>query len=83
MHLADDDRLVRVSLRPSQIPSAEKSSRDDAAVDLERVLEDQKAVLYELERGDEHAAEDAVDEDGLLQQWPARGNLPGGGMFPP
>jgi hypothetical protein len=31
------------------------------------MLEDEKAVLDELERGDENPAEDAVEQDGLLR----------------
>lgn len=41
--------------------------RDDAAVDLQRVLDDEEAVLDELERGDQHAAQQPVRQDGLFQ----------------
>ena len=53
-------------LEPEPDAERDEDERNDAAVDLERVLEDQEAVLDELERRDQDAAKDAVKEDGLL-----------------
>lgn len=63
-------------------PYAERceEQRDDAAVDLERMLQDEKPVLDQLERGNEHTAEDAVKEHGFLagHHHAIRDALPGG-----
>src|SRR5688572_27597878 len=39
------------------------------------MLEDEKAVLDELEHGDQHAAEDPVDQDRSLHLWSGLASL--------
>ena len=66
-HLAHDHRLARPrELEPEPDPDSREEDRDEPAIDLERSLDDEIAILHDLENGDEGAAEDAVDEDGLL-----------------
>src|SRR5207237_6754581 len=67
VNLADHRHLANTRELASE-PDAERREhqRDEAAVDLQRVLENEKAVLDELERRDEDAAEQAVYEDGLF-----------------
>src|SRR5687767_1131243 len=68
-HLAHDYRLARAGeLEAEPDPEAREDQRDDAAVDLEGVLEDEVPVLHQLEDGDQNAAKETVDEDGLLQR---------------
>src|SRR5829696_6638082 len=42
-------------------PEGGENQRNDPAVDLERMLQDEKAILDDLERGDQRAAEYTVD----------------------
>ncbi len=44
---------------------APKKPQTQAAIDLEGVLDDEETVLDELERCDQHPAEDAIEEDGF------------------
>ena len=70
-HLVHHHGLARTREVESQPdPEGGEDERDDAAVDLERVLDDEKAVLHKLEHRDQHAAEDAVDQDSLLHASP-------------
>src|SRR5205085_11849927 len=63
-HFAHDHGLARPrELEAEPDPEQRKQQRDDPAVDLERVLEDEKAVLDDLERGDQGTAENAVEDD--------------------
>lgn len=48
------------------MPSPAEKEGDDASVYLERVLEHEKAILYDLERRDQYAAKQSVEEDCLL-----------------
>src|SRR4029453_1812083 len=66
-HFPHDDRLARPGeLEPEPDADCGEEGRDYPAVDLERVLEDEVAILDDLEDGHQHAAQDAVEEDRLL-----------------
>ena len=66
-HLAHDHGFARPrELETEPDPERREEQRDDSAVDLERVLEDEIAILDDLEYGNQDAAEQAVDKDGLL-----------------
>src|SRR5439155_17456357 len=63
-HFTNDHGLARPrELEAEPDPEERKQQRDDPAVDFERVLEDEKTVLDELERHDQDAAENAVEDD--------------------
>lgn len=75
----NDDCLFRTRQFAAE-PDAEHREHqgDDAAVDLERMFDDEKSVLDDLEQGDEKPAQDAVDEDGFLQREKLTAADPGG-----
>ena len=50
-------------VRPNQMPTAAKAAAIRAAVNLERVLDDEKAVFDESHRDDQDPAADAVDRE--------------------
>src|SRR5439155_23233510 len=63
-HFTHDHGLARPrELEAEPDPEERERQRDDPAVDLERVLEDEKAVLDDLDRRDQGAAENAVEDD--------------------
>src|SRR5437867_11498675 len=64
----DDGRLRPGELEPESNAKPREKQGDDAPVDLDRVLADKKPVFDELERDDEHAAEQAIDDNGLLHE---------------
>src|SRR6185437_7094586 len=65
VNLFDNDSLRTPGQLGAQ-PDAERGEKqgDEARVDLDRVVDDEKAVLDRLETGDEESAEKAVEEDG-------------------
>src|SRR2546423_4956541 len=69
-HLAHDDRFAR-SRELEAEPDADdrEQKRDDAAVDLDRVLDDEKPVLDELEAGDQQTTEEAVQHNRLFHAY--------------
>jgi hypothetical protein len=54
---------VLVSLRPSQMPRAAKIANDQGAVDFDGMIDDQEAVLHQLEEDNQRSAEEAIDQD--------------------
>src|SRR5687767_7288187 len=58
-------------LEPEPDAERREDRRHDPAVDLQRVLDDEKAVLDQLQRQYQNAAQQAVDEDDLFH--PAAG----------
>lgn len=66
-HFPHNDSFASTrEFEPEPDAEAGKHYRDESAVNLERMLEDEEAVLDEIERGNEQPAKDAVDEDYLL-----------------
>ena len=57
-----DSSRTRVSFEAEPDAKRREDERHEPAVDLERVLDDQKAVLDELEGGDQRAAEEPEEE---------------------
>jgi hypothetical protein len=66
-HFADDHDFLRPGERePEPDANGGEHDRDQAAGDLERVLDHKKPVFRELERRDQKTTADPVDEDDLL-----------------
>lgn len=66
-HFPHNHGLARTREFESE-PDAEagKQCRDKTAVNLERMLENEKAVLDEIERGNQRPTKDAVNENCFL-----------------
>ena len=72
----DDDLLLRLAAGHAEAepdPQRGEDQGDEGAVDLERVFDDEEAVLEELEGDEEGGAEEAVEEYGAahsgVSQW--------------
>src|SRR5438094_660297 len=66
-YLAHDDRFSRSrQLEPEPDADQCEEQGDDAAVNLDRVLDDEKSIFDELEASDQDAAQQAIQENRLF-----------------
>src|SRR3954463_11171221 len=66
LHFTDDDAIARSrDAEPQPNPERREEQRDQATVYLDRMLDEEVAILDQLEAGDQDSTEHAVDENSL------------------